>query len=54
MSLAVFFQFVKNKFFNLDWADQFFSMEEIIYISDLKEGIYPIGELKSEINSQIT
>ncbi|CAD8085690.1 unnamed protein product [Paramecium sonneborni] len=54
MSLAVFFQFVKNKFYNLDWADQFFSVEEIIYISDLKEGIYTIGELKSEINSQIT
>ncbi|CAD8083220.1 unnamed protein product [Paramecium sonneborni] len=54
ISLAVFFQFVKNKFINLDWADQFFSLEEIIQISDLKEGTFSIGELKSVINSQIT
>lgn len=51
MSLAVFLNLIKNQCLNLDWADSFFSLEEIISISDLKEGIYPIGELKSDINS---
>lgn len=53
MSLSVFLNLVKSGYHNIDWADEFFQIEEIISISDLKEGLYPVGELKSEINQQI-
>lgn len=53
MSLSVFLNLVKSGYHNIDWADEFFQIEEIISISDLKEGLYPVGELKSEINQHI-
>ena len=50
MSLFVFFHLVRQGYLQIDWAEQLFSIEEIISISELKEGIQSLSDLKKDIN----